>query len=128
MNTAATPTRKRSKGLVIGHLAGAPVILTPSWFMAALVLTFVFAPNVIRVQPNLPLAGVVGVAFGFALLLALSVFLHEAAHALVATRQGQKVHELAVTLWGGHTAFSNQLKGPGSAALVAIVDQLLIYY
>jgi len=124
MNTAATPSRPRSKGLVIGRLAGAPVILTPSWFLAALVLTGVFAPNVVRAAPNLPQAGVVGVAFGFALLLALSVFLHEAAHALVAHRQGQKVHELAVTLWGGHTAFTNQLKGPGAAALVAIVGPL----
>jgi len=137
MNTANSTTRSRlagrsprsggrprSRGLVIGHLAGAPVVLTPSWLLGALVLTVVFAPNVRRAAPNFGTAGVIGVAFGFALLLALSVFLHEAAHALVATRQGQKVHELAVTLWGGHTAFSNQLKGPGAAALVAIVGPI----
>jgi len=124
MNKAVNSTKRRTPGLVIGHLAGAPVILTPSWFFAALLLTGVFAPNVVRAAPNLPAAGVAAVAFGFALLLALSVFLHEAAHALVATRQGQTVHELAVTLWGGHTAFSNQLKGPGSAALVAIAGPL----
>jgi len=118
------PSRPRSKGLVVGHLVGAPIILTPSWFLSALVLTAIFAPNVVRVAPTLSPAGVAGAAFGFACLLALSVFLHEAAHALMANRQGQRVHELAVTLWGGHTAFSNQIKSPGSAALVAIVGPI----
>lgn len=84
----------------------------------------VFAPSVSRQAPHLPAAGVLGVAFAFALLLALSVFLHEVAHALMATRLGQQVTELAVTLWGGHTAFSNRANKPGQEALVAIVGPL----
>jgi Zn-dependent protease len=121
---AGNKNPRRSSGLVIGKIVGAPIVLTPSWFIAALVLTAVFAPNVTRVAPYLALPGVIGVAFGFAVLLAVSVFLHETAHALVAAAQGQKVTELAVTLWGGHTAFSNQAKGPAAAAAVAVVGPI----
>lgn len=84
----------------------------------------VFAPTVSRSAPHLATAGVVGVAFAFAVLLAFSVFLHELAHALMANRLGQQVTELAVTLWGGHTAFSNRANKPGQEALVAAVGPL----
>lgn len=110
-----------SPGWVIGRVAGAPIVLTPSWLLTAVILTAVFTPNVSRSAPQLGPIAVAAVAFSFALILGVSVFLHEVAHALVATRQGQKVTELAVTLWGGHTAFSNRARSPGQAALVAIV-------
>jgi Zn-dependent protease len=113
-----------SPGWVIGRLAGAPIVLTPSWLLTAAILTAIFTPNISRSAPHLPGVAVSAVAFSFALILAISVFLHEVAHALVATRQGQTVTELAVTLWGGHTAFSNRARKPGQAALVAIVGPL----
>lgn len=109
---------------MVGRLVGAPIIITPSWLLTALVITMVFAPTVSASAPQLGNIGVVGVAFAFAVLLALSVFLHEVAHALMASRLGQQVTELAVTLWGGHTAFSNRANKPGQEALVAVVGPL----
>ncbi len=41
---AARP--ERPSGWVLGHVAGAPVVLAPSWLLAAVVLTVLFAPNV----------------------------------------------------------------------------------
>ncbi|MEK8229141.1 hypothetical protein NKG05_29260 [Oerskovia sp. M15] len=42
---------QRTKGWVIGRVSGAPVILTPSWFLAAAVLTVLFAPTVRSFAP-----------------------------------------------------------------------------
>ncbi|GAB2473783.1 site-2 protease family protein [Xylanimonas ulmi] len=120
MPTPATRTR----GWVIGRVAGAPVIVTPSWFLAAVVLTLVFAPTVRSFAPRLSDGGVVVVAFAFVLLLFASVFCHEAAHALVARSRGHRVTELAMTLWGGHTAYTGAQRRPLDGALVAVVGPL----
>ena len=40
-----------------------------------------------------------------AVLLVLSVFIHELAHAATAKGLGREVHEVVLTLWGGHTSF-----------------------
>ncbi len=114
----------RSKGWVVGRVAGAPVVVTPSWFLAAVVLTLVFAPTVRVRAPFLDSTGVLLVSFAFVLLLFGSVFLHEVAHALVARARGHQVTELAVTLWGGHTAYTGASRRPADAALVAVVGPL----
>lgn len=122
-STPAPPAPQRSKGFVIGRVAGAPVIVTRSWFLAAVVLTVLFVPTVQVRAPGLG-AGAYLVAFVFVLLLFGSVFLHEAAHALVARARGQNVTELAVTLWGGHTAYTGGLARPLDGFLVAVVGPL----
>lgn len=122
-STPAAPAPPLSRGWTIGRIADAPVIVTPSWFLAAAVLTFLFAPWVLRQMPELGTAAYL-VAATFVLMLFASVFLHEVAHALVARARGQEVHELAITLWGGHTAYSGGLARPLDAILVAVVGPL----
>ncbi|MCK9793746.1 site-2 protease family protein [Isoptericola sp. 4D.3] len=114
----------RSRGWVIGRVAGAPVLVTPSWFLGAAVLTVVFAPAVARSAPLMTTTGVILVAFAFVLLLFASVFLHEVAHALVARARGHRVTELALTLWGGHTSYTGAGARPLDGALVAVVGPL----
>ncbi|MEU4383856.1 site-2 protease family protein [Promicromonospora sp. NPDC023805] len=122
-STPAPPAPQRSKGFVIGRVAGAPVIVTRSWFLAAFVLTLLFAPTAEALSPGLGASAYV-VAFVFVLLLFASVFLHEAAHALAARARGQNVTELAVTIWGGHTAYTGGLGRPLDGFLVAVVGPL----
>lgn len=114
---------QRSKGWVVGRVAGAPVVVTPSWFLAATILTLLVAPTVQNIAPQLG-AGVYLVAFVFVLLLFVSVFLHETAHALMARARGQQVTELALTLMGGHTAYTGGLARPLDGFLVAVVGPL----
>ncbi|MFC8597359.1 site-2 protease family protein [Isoptericola sp. NPDC057191] len=115
----------RSRGWVVGRIAGAPVLVTPSWFFGALVLTLVFAPTVRSwFAPRMTTTGVLVVAFAFVLLLFASVFLHEVAHALVARSRGHRVTELALTLWGGHTAYTGPGGRPLDGVLVAVVGPL----
>ena len=108
---------------MIGRVSGAPVILTPSWFLAAAILTVLFAPTVENLAPHLGNERYV-VSFAFVLLLFASVFLHEVAHALVARARGQHVTELAVTLWGGHTAYSGTSARPLDGFLISVVGPL----
>lgn len=120
---SAPAAPRRSSGWTLGHIAGAPVIVTPSWFVAAAVLTLVFGPWVLRQIPDLGAVAYL-VAATFVIMLFASVFLHEVAHALMARARGHEVHELAITLWGGHTAYSGGLTRPLDGVLVAIVGPL----
>ncbi|RPF21164.1 site-2 protease family protein [Myceligenerans xiligouense] len=120
---SARTAAPRSRGWTLGHIAGAPVIVTPSWFLAAAVLTLVFGPTVQSQLPSLGPAAYL-VSATFVIMLFASVFLHEVAHALVARARGQEVHELAITLWGGHTAYSGGLTRPLDGFLVAVVGPL----
>lgn len=112
--------RPGAPGWVIGRVAGAPIILTRSWILAAVVLTLIFAPTVEAAAPQLGAARYI-VAFGFAVLLFGSVLVHELAHGLMARARGQHVEEFALTVWGGHTTFSGVAPTPATSALVAVV-------
>ncbi|MGV8978647.1 MAG: site-2 protease family protein [Cellulomonas sp.] len=112
--------RSGTKGWVIGRAVGAPIVLAPSWLLAAVVLTAIFAPTVQARAPQLGALTYV-VALGFVVLLFVSVLVHELAHGLVARSRGQVVHEFAITLWGGHTAFGGAAPTPATSALVAVV-------
>jgi Zn-dependent protease len=119
----ATPSGS-TRGWTIGHILGSPVVIAPSWFVAAAVLTFLVAPTVQAQAPDLG-AGVYLVAFSFVLLLFASVFLHELAHGLVGRAHGIPVRQYAITLWGGHTEFSSRSMTPGSSALVSAVGPIV---
>ncbi|MHA3947542.1 site-2 protease family protein [Cellulomonas bogoriensis] len=109
----------RTRGWVVGRVAGAPVVVSPGWVVAAVVLVAVFGPAVQRLVPGTG-SGAYAVAGVFVALLLASVFLHELAHALVARRRGVEVRELAVTLLGGHTQFGAAAPTPATSALIAV--------
>ncbi len=102
-------------------MLGAPVLLMPSWFLIAALVTYFYAPAVQRQAPQLVDAGVYIVAFGAALLLLASVFLHELAHAVAARSVGTPPTRVVLDLWGGHTAFDQEMSTPGRSALVSLV-------
>ena len=110
---------KRS-GWVVGRVAGAPVVLQPSALVMVGLLTVLFLPTVRALSPSLGSRALVG-SFVVVVLLMVSVFLHELAHALVARARGMQVRELALTLWGGHKAFTDTSATPFSSALIAAV-------
>lgn len=115
----ARPSAPRTSGWVIGRVAGAPIILAPSWLVAAVVLTFLFAPTVRSWAPDLG-GRVYVVALVFVVLLFASVLVHELAHGIVARARGQQPREFVLTLWGGHTSFGVAAPTPGTNALVAL--------
>ena len=110
-----------SGGIRLGRPFGVPLLLAPSWFLFAALIVWIFAPVV---QVRVPGAASYLVAFSYALLLLVSVLLHEVAHALAAQRSGLRVTGIVLNVWGGFTAHEGST-GPGRSALIAVVGPVV---
>ena len=112
------PTQPLPRGWVIGRAAGAPIVVGPTWLIAALVLAFIFGPTAANVFPDAH-GPVVLASVLFVVLLFGSVLAHEVAHALVAKARGHRVVSIALTGFGGVTRYDARGAAPGSQALIA---------
>lgn len=116
-----SPHTARPAGSVqIGSVGGVPVYLGLSWFLIALVLVVILGPVIGRIVPGIGWAAY-GAALLYAILLLLSVFVHEAAHAWMAARFGYRVDRVVADLFGGHTVYQAPDPTPGRMAAVAVV-------
>ena len=117
MTETAAPPRK--EGIPLGRIAGVPVVLAHSWFIIAAFTVIVYGPVLEGRNPALGVAAYV-IAFGYALLLLISVLVHELAHALTARIYGWPTEKIVLNLWGGHTQFESFTATPGRSVLVAL--------
>lgn len=102
---------------------GVPVFIGRSWIFVALAITALFGPTVATIIPEIGLASYAVAAF-FAVLLLISVLVHEAAHAVTARRFGFSVQRIVADFWGGHTAYHGEQTKPGPAAAVAFAGPM----
>ncbi len=129
---AGGPGRARDPGravrrppgtLRVGRIAGVDVLVRSSWLLVAALIAVWAAPQAERVQPGLgPLAYVAG--FAFAVLLYLSVLLHEASHALMAQHYGLPVTSITLHFLGGVTEIQGEPDTPGREFGVSVVGPL----
>ncbi|AKU17006.1 site-2 protease family protein [Luteipulveratus mongoliensis] len=110
-------------GWQIGTLRGVPVYLGRTWPVIAVVIVALFGPQLQDQRPDLGAKAYL-VAAIYAVLLLISVLVHEAAHALMGQARGYRVSRIVADLWGGHTAYEHADTSPGSTALVAVVGPL----
>ena len=109
--------------LRIGTFRGIDVLVRSSWLLVALLIAVLLAPRVEEVQPGLGvLKYVAGVAF--AVLLYLSVLLHEMSHAVMAQRYGLGVRSISLHFLGGVTEIDSETRTPGQEFIVAVVGPL----
>jgi Zn-dependent protease/CBS domain-containing protein len=109
--------------LRIGTFRGIDVLVRSSWLLVALLIAVLLAPRVEEVQPGLGvLKYVAGVAF--AVLLYLSVLLHEMSHAVMAQRYGLGVRSISLHFLGGATEIDSETRTPGQEFIVAVVGPL----
>lgn len=120
--TEPVGTRSSPHGWRIGTLGGIPVYLGRSWPIIVLVIVALYGPDLARGPRSAVEAYLIALAY--ALLLLLSVLLHEAAHALAARWKGQRVDRVVADMWGGHTVYDATRATPGTTALVAFVGPL----
>ncbi|WP_435743886.1 site-2 protease family protein [Nocardioides sp. SYSU DS0663] len=104
-------------------MAGADVLVSSSWFLVAALIAVVVAPRVEAVEPGL--GGLKYVAgFAFAVVLYLSVLLHEASHAVMANRYGFPVSSITLHFLGGMTTVETEAVRPRQEFLIAVVGPL----
>jgi len=109
----------RREGIPLGRIAGVPVVLAYSWFVIAAFTVIVYGPVLARNNPTLGTSAYI-VAFAYAVLLLISVLVHELAHALTAKIYGWPTQKIVLNLWGGHTQFESFTSSPGRSVLVAL--------
>src|SRR4051794_12906012 len=107
----------------VGSIAGSDVLVTASWFLIAGLIAVIMAPAIERAEPGLGgLKYVAGLAL--AILLYLSVLVHEASHALVARRYGLPVLHITLQFFGGMTAIDGEPETPRQEFWVSVVGPL----
>jgi Zn-dependent protease len=118
----SSPVRPQRTGLKLGAVLGVPVFLAPSWFL--------FAAFVVLISAG-PLVGQVGgtrayaAGISFALLLGLSVLLHEIGHCVVARAFGLPVRSITITLLAGFTEITKPPQTPAREYSVAVAGPMV---
>ena len=98
------------RGLRLGSVVGVPVFLTPSWFLLAGLLVVLLSPPLVD---SLGPTGAYAVTASFAVLLGLSVLLHEIGHCVVARAYDLPVRSITITFLAG---FTEIVRPPQTAA------------
>jgi Zn-dependent protease len=106
------PAQHHDPGTIrVGSLGGVDVLVRSSWFLIAALIAYLVAPAFEQVQPGLgSLKYVAGAAF--AVLLTLSLLLHELSHALMSKRFGIPVRSITLHFIGGVTAMESEPATP----------------
>lgn len=107
----------------VGSVAGSDVLVSRSWFLVAALIAVVMAPRVEQVEPGLG-AGKYVAGLAFAVLLYLSVLLHEASHAIAARHYGYGVSSITLHFLGGATAIDSEARRPRDEFVIAVVGPL----
>lgn len=119
-----SPSSPRPPGtLRIGSIVGIDVLITRSWFIVALLISITFAPRIEEIEPGLGAWKYVA-GFVFAVILYLSVLLHEASHAVVAQRLGYGVNSITLHFLGGMTEIDGTSRRPRHEFWIAVVGPL----
>lgn len=94
-----------------------------SWLLIALVVTVLYTPVLRRGIPELGVLAY-AVVLVFCLLLALSVLLHELAHAGAARAFGWPVERVVLSLTGGHTSFGRARSTWPASVVISLAGPL----
>nr|WP_272256511.1 site-2 protease family protein [Streptomyces xanthophaeus] len=111
-------------GLLMGRPFGVPVYVSPSWFLVAALITWVFGDQLDRVLPGLgPVRYLVSLFFAVAFYA--SVLVHELAHTVAALRFKLPVRRIQLQFFGGVSEIEKESETPGREFVLAAVGPLL---
>lgn len=112
--------------LRLGRLAGIDIYIHVSWLIAIVLLTISTATGWFpRLNPGYSSSSYLVLGLIAALLLFLSVLLHEMGHSLVARWRGLPVSSIVLFIFGGVSNIQQEPKSPGSEFLIAIVGPVV---
>ncbi len=109
----------------IGKIAGIDITVHMSWFIILVLLTWSLATGWFQtLYPGWPIFAYWLVGVLAALLLFVSVFVHELAHSLVAQARGLHVKSITLFIFGGVSNIEQEPKSPGVEFQMAFVGPL----
>ncbi|MEU9580747.1 site-2 protease family protein [Streptomyces chilikensis] len=111
-------------GLLMGRPFGVPVYVSPSFFLVAALITWVFGDRLEPILPDLGAARYL-VSLSFALALYASVLVHELAHTVAALRFKLPVRRIQLQFFGGFSDIGKESETPGREFVLAFVGPLL---
>ncbi len=99
----------------VGSISGIPLRIDYSWFIIFLLIVWTVGYGFMPAQyPNLPSIDYLAIGILSAIMLFLSILLHELAHSIVAKRNGLKIGSITLFLFGGVSAMEEE---PGTSGL-----------
>ena len=125
------------QGISLGRILGIPIGLDYSWFLAFILITWTLAVNYYPAEfNNWPAAQYWLVAAATAIMLFVSVLLHELGHSVIAIRYKIPVRRITLFIFGGvaqigaeppnaRAEFWIALAGPVVSLVLAVIFRLL---
>ncbi|MEY9965052.1 Zn-dependent protease/CBS domain-containing protein [Streptacidiphilus sp. MAP12-16] len=110
--------------LLMGRPFGVPVYVTPTWFLIAALITWLFGGQIDVLLPGLGKTRYL-VALFFALAFYGSVLVHELAHTLVALRLSLPVRRIQLQFFGGVSEIEKEAETAGREFWLAFAGPLL---
>nr|WP_055501029.1 site-2 protease family protein [Nonomuraea pusilla] len=117
--------RQEFSGLPMGRPFGIPVYVSWTWFIIAAFITMMFGSRFRQMLPELDGFASYAMAFLFAVLLYVSVLLHELAHSVLAKSFGLPVRRITLYLLGGVSEIEKEPPTPGKEFMVAAAGPVL---
>jgi Zn-dependent protease len=109
-------------GVQIGRVLGVPVVISPTWLLFAGFIVVTYGPALTdRFGTTRAYVG----AAAFAVLLLLSVLLHEIGHCAVARAFGLPVRSITITFLAGLTEITEPPQTPGREYAVAVIGPMV---
>ncbi len=110
----------------IGSIAGIDIYVHISWIIILVFLTVTLSTGWFpALSPGFPASTYLLLGFVAAILLFVSVLLHELAHSLVARRQGLPVKNIVLFIFGGVSNIEQEPHSPGTEFFMAFVGPLV---
>ncbi|HET8640897.1 MAG TPA: site-2 protease family protein [Pseudonocardiaceae bacterium] len=112
-------------GLRLGRVFGVPILLSPSWWLGAAVITVLYVPMTRQLVPGLSTSVAVAMAMTLAVLLAASVLAHELGHCVAALRLGLPVRRVRLFLLGGISELARPPLRPRDEGVIAVAGPVV---
>lgn len=109
----------------VGRFFGVPLYFSLSWLIIAALITYSYAGTIASNIPDLSRGMEYLLAFGFAVLLALSVLLHEIGHTAVSLALGHKVNRVVIFLLGGVSEIDREPARPRDELVISVTGPVV---
>lgn len=111
--------------LPVGRFFGVPLYFAPSWVLIALLITVTYSQIIDLNVPGLPEGVAYLLAFAYAVLLAISILLHELGHVAVSLVLKLPVRRVTIFLLGGVSEIERDPKRPRDEFFVSVAGPLV---